>query len=118
MKVSKYFVKMEAKDVTSSETKNVTYSAISSANAREIANMFNKNFEAMTALRLDKNATPVEKAITNIAEAYAMARRTGEEMVALELREEYDEAVAEVKKNLSVTAFNLAVKRIPELVKF
>ena len=112
---NRYYVRLLNNDITA-EDKQVRVTAISSANAKEVAETFNKQFKAEVAIRLDKQGESTESKLKDLAEAVRLAEMDGLEEVAMELRGEFNAEVAIVQKTMNVVAWGLAKKRIPELV--
>jgi len=106
---------MEAPDIAGAG-KNVTITAISSINAKAVANTFNKQYNALEALRLDKDEESTVKILGRLADAYNIARWDKDQQVAQQIKIRFDSIVKDVRLKMNVVAFNLAKMEIPELL--
>jgi len=109
----KYRVTLSAKKLSDPDRK-VQLIAVSAINAKEIADMRYKNFNATEAVRLG-TAPPTQKVLETLVEDFISALDEGNKDLAKRHEKAFYETFVKLQSEMDVVAFNLAKKHLPSL---
>lgn len=109
----KYRVTLSAKKISDPD-RIVKLIAVSAENAKEIANMRYKKYEATEAVRLGKDPSTV-KTMESIKDDFVSAMDEGNKELAIRHEKAFYSTLAGLQSEMDVVAFQMAKKHLPEL---
>lgn len=109
----KYRVTLTAKKISDPD-RTVKLIAVSAENAKEIANMRYKKYDATQAVRLGVGA-PTVKVMESIRDDFVTAMDEGNKDLASRHEKTFYETFVHLQDEMDVVAFNMAKKHLPTL---